>query len=154
MNPLEPLLRLSGRYAGPSRLWMSPDDPPHDCASTAVVSGAIGDRFVQIDYRWAFEGQPQEGRLLLGYEAQGEGVTIVWADTWHMGDALMVCRGQVDPGGTVAVRGSYAAPPGPDWGWRIEIAPAGDDAFQIDMYNVTPDGQEALAVRATYERNE
>ena len=36
-------------------------------------------------------------------------------------------------------------PPRPDWGWRIEIHPAVADGFQLRMYNITPDGEEALA---------
>ena len=66
----------------------------------------------------------------------------------------MACEGAVEPDGAIAVRGSYAAPPGPDWGWRIVIRPAGKPALHIVMYNVTPGGQEALAVEATYAPTE
>ena len=55
---------------------------------------------------------------------------------------------------------SYAAPTGPDWGWRTVIAPegagagagAGADAFSIVMYNISPDGEETLAFRNDYAR--
>ena len=36
----------------------------------------------------------------------------------------MACEGAVEPDWAIAVHGSYAAPPGPDWGWRIFIRPA------------------------------
>ena len=50
------------------------------------------------------------------------------------------------------MRGSYAAPPGPDWGWRIAIRPGDGSALAIVMHNVTPGGEEAVAVEATYKR--
>jgi Protein of unknown function (DUF1579) len=53
---------------------------------------------------------------------------------------------------SVDVRGSYAAPPGPDWGWRTVIETAGTDSFRMVMHNVSPDGQEYLAVDAEYHR--
>jgi hypothetical protein len=52
----------------------------------------------------------------------------------------------------IIMRGSYPAPEGPDWGWRIEIEPKAPDAFELCLFNIAPDGQEALAVLADYER--
>jgi hypothetical protein len=49
--------------------------------------------------------------------------------------------------------GSYAAPPGPDWGWRITIRSASPAEFQIVMHNISPDGQEDLAVQIDYARS-
>ena len=54
--------------------------------------------------------------------------------------------------GSVSIQGSYAAPPGPDWGWRILIEPRQADSFWMVMYNISPEGREALAVEATYAR--
>jgi hypothetical protein len=48
--------------------------------------------------------------------------------------------------------GSYAAPPGPDWGWRIEIAAEQCKALRLVMFNIWPDGKEELAVEAAYVR--
>jgi hypothetical protein len=53
-----------------------------------------------------------------------------------------------------SVRGTYAAPPGPDWGWRIDVTPDGDK-LRIEMHNVWPEeqgGKEELAVEAVYGR--
>jgi hypothetical protein len=65
--------------------------------------------------------------------------------------AIMNFTGTCDEQGTVRVLGSYAAPPGPDWGWRIEIEPAAG-SWTLRMFNITPDGQEVLAVEATLSR--
>jgi hypothetical protein len=53
----------------------------------------------------------------------------------------------------VVVRGSYPAPTGPDWGWRIELDLRLADQLQMRMVNITPDGQEMLAVQAVYARS-
>jgi hypothetical protein len=38
-----------------------------------------------------------------------------------MGEKVMACNGTTETDGWINVRGSYAMPPGPDWGWRIVI---------------------------------
>ncbi len=69
----------------------------------------------------------------------------------------MLCEGDIQPDGAARVKGSYAAPPGPDWGWRITIkppinAPGSGESFRMTMHNITPDGEEMLAVEAAYTR--
>jgi hypothetical protein len=49
-----------------------------------------------------------------------DGVLAAWTDSWHMDHKLMVCRGDIDAT-SLRLLGTYAAPPGPDWGWRIVI---------------------------------
>jgi hypothetical protein len=67
-------------------------------------------------------------------------------------DAMMSCTGSEQPDGTVSVIGHYAAPPGLDWGWRITIQPQTADQFKLLMHNITPDGEEMLAVEAIFSR--
>jgi hypothetical protein len=55
-------------------------------------------------------------------------------------------------GNRPVVRGSYAAPPGPDWGWRITLAATATSEIEISMFNIDPNGKEELAVRATYKK--
>jgi hypothetical protein len=43
--------------------------------------------------------------------------------------------------------GTYPAGDGsPDWGWRIELDWCDPEHFTFRMFNVLPDGREALAV--------
>jgi Protein of unknown function (DUF1579) len=107
-----------------------------------------------LDYTWLYQGKPQEGSLLVGIDKEADTVTAHWIDTWHYSDKVMACFGVNSNESTTTVRGTYPAPPGPDWGWRIDITPKDDNELHIVMYNVFPDGKEALAVEAIYSRVE
>jgi len=69
-----------------------------------------------------------------------------------MSDKAMVCKGKIDGDGVITLVGSYEAPPGPDWGWRTVIEPVTDDSFKLLMYNITPEGEETIAVENRYSR--
>ena len=146
------LATLVGSWVGTNRLWLSPGEPVHESEATALVALAAHGYFVTIQYTWADEGEPQDGLLVLGYDTQLKAVTAVWIDSWHMRDKYMLCQGAGGAEGVVSVKGSYAAPPGPDWGWWIAFEPRERDAFRIVMHNVSPDGKAELAVEAAYAR--
>jgi hypothetical protein len=117
------------------------------------VTPVLGGRFVRLDYTWGCQGKPQEGSLLLGFDPDAETVTAHWIDTWHMSDKAMVCSGPRPAAETLAVTGAYAAPPGPDWGWRIEVTPEAGHRLRLVMWNLWPasqGGREELAMAATY----
>lgn len=63
----------------------------------------------------------------------------------------MLSDGTVNDDGTVNVRGHYKVPDHPDWGWRTEIVPGGN-SLKIVMYNVSPEGNEELAVETDFSR--
>lgn len=150
------LIACAGRWKGTSTL----SDPEYGidevAATTADVVPLLGGRFVRIDYTWSYRGEPQEGMLLIGADPARARWTTHWIDSWHMGHLVMACDGPAGGGvaasGSVSVRGSYAAPPGPDWGWRIDVTP-GPDALLVAMYNISPDGPETLAVESRYTRS-
>jgi hypothetical protein len=121
-----------------------------DSESEATVTPVLGGRFVRLDYTWSFKGAPQEGSLLVGVEQASGVATVAWIDSFHNGDRLMPCTGRAEAG-VVDVRGTYAAPPGPDWGWRTRLS-ATPGTLSMVMFNITPDGHEELAVDAQYRR--
>ncbi len=112
----------------------------------------LGGRFVRIDYTWAYAGTPQEGSLLVGHDEEANALSAHWIDSWHMGSKAMACQGAVDASGVISVRGAYAAPPGPDWGWRTVITPGGGRTLRLVMFNIWPEGREELAVEAFLTR--
>jgi hypothetical protein len=149
MSVLDGLAACAGRWHGTSTLQDPHADIEDESPSTLSVTPMIGGRFVRIDYAWSYGGAPQEGALLIGYQHKAETVTAHWMDSFHNGETVMVCTGTPSADGTITVRGSYAAPTGPDWGWRIDITPGGD-ALRIVHHNVWPEGKEELAVDSRY----
>lgn len=152
MNGLDSLTKLAGSWKGDNKLWLPPAEVPYESVSVAAITPVIRGKFVQINYTWAFEGEPQEGLLVVGYEREKQLVTAVWVDSWHMGDKFMTCQGDVEENGAIAVWGTYTVPSQPDWGWWMVVGPGNDDTFRVVMYNVLPDGQEFLAVEARYTK--
>jgi hypothetical protein len=89
--------------------------------------------------------------LLFGYDEQNA-ASAAWVDSFHMSTKIMSCTGTAT-NGTAELRGSYEAPPDPDWGWRITIRSLSANELKIIMHNISPEGQEDLAVQADYTRS-
>ena len=144
---------LVGEWKGTNRLhttWMPVK--LHESDSTASVRSKMNGQFLTVEYTWVYDGEPHEGMLILGCDSRSDAVQAVWTDSWHSKDTLMLCNGTIDSDAKVSVFGTYATMPGePDWGWRTEISPA-EDGFRYAMYNVTPDGEEEIAVETDFRR--
>ena len=151
MSGIDSLVGGSGRWKGTYRL-LEPSRPLQQSHSVASVTPVIGERFVRIDYTWSYDGQPQEGSLLCGYDRKRRVVVAAWIDSWHMGDKFMSCEGTVRKNGTIDISGSYSVQSSPDWGWRTVIEATKADTLRMVMYNVSPDGKEELAVEATFSK--
>ena len=143
-----------GEWTGTNMLrlsWLNPSEF-HSAGQLSVA--ALGrDKFLTFRYTWSHENTAHEGFLLLAYDAKQAVAAASWVDSWHQSAGILNCLGTIDATGIIDVRGSYPAPPDPDWGWRIVITANEADTLQITMYNVTPAGEEDLAVQATYTRN-
>jgi hypothetical protein len=120
-------------------------------AASATVSVTARD-FVTIAYTWSDGDAPQSGLLLLGGTSDPEGAMAVWLDSWHSAPAWMTLSGNVGDDDVVGPTGSYAAPPGPDWGWQIHIDPGDGKSGRITMHNVMPGEAAYEAVEVTYDR--
>ncbi|MEO7802950.1 MAG: DUF1579 family protein [Actinomycetota bacterium] len=149
MTGFDRLLDCVGIWRGTNWLYLSPGEAADESSSVLHVMPVLGGQFVRLDQTWGFQGDPQQGSLLVGYDADSMVVTAHWIDTFHMGRKVLECTGAAG-GDALEVRGSYPAPPGPDWGWRISVSGASPGQLEIVMFNIHPDGQEDLAVKATY----
>ena len=144
--------RFLGRWKGTKELYFTgPPNPDSVSDSELVVAPVAKGNFLSFTYTWSFKDEEHEGFLLVGNGNANGVATAAWVDSFHMSAKVMNCEGEVDEQGRIDVLGSYEAPPDPDWGWRIEVIPEGK-SLQIIMHNISPDGEEVLAVRATYER--
>lgn len=126
-----------GRFVGSNRLWFMPGTPAHVSDGTLVVTAD------HVSIRWAHEGAPKAGEIVLSGPApscRGD-----FTDSFHA-TAGLVLHGHVQ-GRAVLLYGTYPAGDGsPDWGWRIVLDWYDPDHFSFRMFNVLPDGMEALAV--------
>lgn len=152
MSDLGPLAACAGRWHGTSTLQDPVMGVAEESGSTATVTPVLGGRFVRVDYTWAYQGTPQEGSVLVGYDAKGGAASGHLIDSWHMGNQVMACAGPPPVDGALRLTGYYPAPPGPDWGWRIGLTP-GPDTLRMEMTNISPDGEESPAVEAVYIRS-
>lgn len=141
-------------WRGTKRLHMEPPPAPHvDSESVMRVRRVWGSRFLQCNYTWSHEGRTHEGVLLIGVRKKDGAATGAWIDSWHQSGEPMMLRGALEtPAGVISVCGTFGAPPDPDWGWRITLEMPDADRLVMMMYVATPAGEEALAVRATYDR--
>jgi hypothetical protein len=142
--------RFVGSWAGDSTLytpWMEPKE--QSCESTVVVAPVAKGKFLSFAYTWSHEGKDHEGLLIVGNANKAEEATGAFIDSWHMSTNVMQFKGSVNEHGVIHLLGSYAAPPGPDWGWRIEIRSEGD-TLTLKMFNISPEGAEEIAVLGEY----
>lgn len=149
----QPFNDLSGEWKGSKRVYLNGETGPvHESRARLTIATAARDCFLMLAYTWKYEASPHEGVMLLGFDEQQNAATAAWGDSWHMNSKIMHCTGQITNAGVFDVRGNYAAPPGPDWGWRIALKRAGADGIELDMFNIAPAGEEFIAVRATFAR--
>jgi len=147
------LQQLVGDWKGINRLHLGEwgPTPLHESDGTATVRERIGGQFLEIAYTWEYDGKPQEGVMILGGDNKTDAVNAFWTDSWHMAHNVMLCKGTESAEGVVSVQGTYKVEGYPDWGWRSEISTT-DAGFAYKMFNITPDGDEAIAVEMDMNR--
>ena len=149
-NELKPA--LIGDWRGTKQLYLEPPPTPAiSSPSKLSVTPVAGGSFLEFKYDWTYEGEAQAGVLLFSHDEENA-ASVAWIDSFHMSAKILSCVGTAADG-SANLRGSYEAPPGPDWGWRITIRSVSADELQIVMHNISPEGQEDLAVQADYTRD-
>jgi len=154
MSVPEILEKLVAKWRGVNRLYTTwiPDNPVRETISRAIVELTARGRFLKIEYDWTFDEAMQEGLILIGDEKDSDSIKAFWIDSWHLSDKFMVSEGFRGNNGAISLKGFYAVPDHPDWGWRTVIETERDNSFKITMYNVSPEGEEALAVEMEFKR--
>ncbi len=154
MNFYEILNKSVGKWKGINRLYTTwiKENPVRETDSTAIIELTARGRFLKIEYDWTFEDTPQEGLILIGNETESASIKAFWIDSWHLSDKFMVSEGRLGEDDIIDLKGFYAVPNHPDWGWRTIIEPENDGSFKIVMFNVSPEGEESLAVEMKFKK--
>ncbi len=152
MNTL--LSRSKGKWKGIKKLWLSPGKACRECDITAEVRDTALGRSAVIDYAWSLEGERQEGHLVLNTDFGKGGVQAAWVDSFHMATGIMILKGEFKRPDTIDLMGNYTAPPGPDWGWRMVIVAPDENTLNLINYNVSPGGDEYLAIEVSLKHVE
>lgn len=128
--------------------WPPGNRSETDCASTLRIV-SVNDEFLALEYTWDYEGKTERGSMIVATSERRNETTIGWSDSWHQNSAVMLLVGpSIDK---VSCKGTYHVHGMPDWHWRIELEPLGDE-FLFRMFNISPEGNEELAVDGRYTR--
>lgn len=144
--------KLEGKWKGSNTLHTSwiPEDPIKESESTAEISTAAMGQALKVEYTWEYQGKPQTGLMIITAPKDSEDVNFYWLDSWHLSHSFLNCSGTFD-GKMISVTGSYKVGDHPEWYWRTELKAA--DGFSFTMYNISPEGEEHLAVESSFERS-
>lgn len=151
-GPHAVLAAMEGGFTGSARLRFEPDVLHGQEPVTGTVELLHGGRFAQHRYATPIDGTDHTGQALIGCELDRDLWQVAWIDSFHTGTAMVVLEG---PAGTdlatIGVLGRYHVPNTEPWGWRTTFEP-GEDALVVCHFNVSPRGEESLAVRFDYAR--
>ncbi len=147
---LEPFV---GRFTTTSRMWMKPGEAPQESTGSAEHTWVLGGRFLRMDVRGDFGGQPFEGLGYLGYDNIRGEYTAVWLDNMNTG--IMRASGQFDPETKKYTEsGTFSCPltSEKDRPFRGEWKVIDNDSLSYTMYNPGPDGKEVKGMEISYRR--
>lgn len=151
-GPHAGLARLVGEWSGKLRVWFEPGQLAEETGVRGSFRSLLGGRFVLHEYEATCVGETQQGLAIHGYHLDRHRYESAWIDSFHTGTQLMFSTG-FPMAALHSVLGSYGGESdGEPWGWRTELDLKSADQLLIRMYNVTPQGEEGLAVEFDYRR--
>src|SRR3990170_6176664 len=101
------LASMSGDWAGTTRVWFEPDQPPvMDVQQSGTLRSVLGGRFLLHEYRYGEGEQAGEGIALYGLHLDEDAYEAAWVDSFHTGSAIMFSTALAGGDGFKAL-GSY-----------------------------------------------
>lgn len=140
---------LVGQWSGSNTLYLPwLPNPEHVSETTLGVVPVAGKAGLALTQAWTHDTVGQEGVILIGFQPPTH-LTGAWLDSWHMHEKLMQLSGSLTDE-RLELRGEYEVPDHPNWHWRITIRQPMLHELHLTMHNITPAGDEQLAVDSKY----
>ena len=140
------LNRVCGAWSGVMRTYFEPDVLADESPVEATIRPVLDGSFWQHNYAGTVSGTPLSGQALYAYNTFARRYEAAWIDTFHTGSGILFSTGERDAP-DFSVLTHYPDPAGgPPWGWRTTLALDDRGTLWVRMYNVPPEGDEALAV--------
>jgi hypothetical protein len=140
-----------GSWRGKSKLnlpWLPAEKRLSESESSLHIDTDSQDKFATITYDWSYEGQREEGTIILAKSAKSNLVEFGWVDSWHQNEAILHLKGDDSGTSSVKAKGQYAEV----WGWTIELVLSAT-SLTLKMDNIAPTGEATWAVEAIYSRD-
>jgi hypothetical protein len=104
------LARDVGVWAGKNKMWMGPDMPPADSASTTTVTSILDGRFVLVESDGEMPGMgPFKGYGIYGFDNVTKKYQGMWIDNW--GTGMMTGEGEMSSdASTMTINYTYNCP--------------------------------------------
>lgn len=151
-TPHQFLRSLEGTWRGMAKTYYEPDVLGDEFEWRGTIRPVLGGLFMLHEYEGAFDKTAHLGMAIIGYNTFHKRYEMAWVDTHHNGASILFSVGAKDDPRR-SVLGSYPAGDGsPDWGWRTELERRDDDTIVITAFNITPAGEEAVAIQTVYHR--
>jgi hypothetical protein len=151
-TPRQFLHSLAGEWKGAAKTYYEPGVLGDESEWRGTIRPILGALYMLHEYEGNFDRTPHLGMAIIGYSDFYKRYEMAWVDTHHNGPAIMFSLGSAGSQ-RPSVLGSYPASDGsPDWGWRTELAVRDANTIVINAFNITPEGEEALAIETVYHR--
>ncbi len=129
------------QWSGTNELWLDPSGDEADKSEATLQIEAS-----KLSYTWSQEGTQHGGSITWNEDR------AAFQDTFHA-STPMALEHVAGSWALLDVEGTYPAPEGPPWGWRIYLSlRPGDEELVLQMLNITPWGEDGRAVRMICKR--